>query len=108
MPTKALPIDKPTRRTIEALFRELQDEGGRELQNRANEAYRELQALEARLLKNPAYLRLYKRYDALHRRASDQRDKIRAEVRRVRLLYQAKGLTPEVQKEIDKLVTKYA
>jgi hypothetical protein len=103
--SKPIPLDKPTRRTVEALFRELDrrcydDADYREYQR----LYEEREALAKKLLNVPAMKKLEARRDAAHQRSQARSARIASKLLAVRQKYLAEGLTPPVQREIRALV----
>lgn len=106
MATKPLPIDKPTRRTVEQLFRDLRRCSTSECPH-----YREYQrlreerdALEKKLLNVPAYKSLKQRGDRAYSRHCDRDRKLATRIHDVHRLYLANGLTAKVVAEINKLL----
>lgn len=101
-------IEKPNRRTIERLLRELRDSARVEYDNfeyrKANGA---AEKFEKELLKNATLKRLRRiareKYEVLH-----EKSRVReALVNRVRRLYEANGLTPYVQSELNQVLSQF-
>ena len=102
---KPTPIDKPNRRTVEMLFCDLlRREDNDPLYAAYDKARCEVDSLKEKLLDNKRLKILKRRLEAAHSKWWDYRHSIGREVTRVKRLYLAKGLTPEVRKEIDKLL----
>lgn len=99
-------LDKPSRRTIDALFKDL-DRRTRYRGSEYSKAHEELEALEKELRKDPRYVRLKKRLDEAEADYYEQERVRMAKVRAVRLEYQAKGLTDGVRKKIEALVEEF-
>ena len=103
--SKPQPIDKPTRRTVEQLFRELQNSPRSVAANNAyQQAREECEALEERLLSAKRYKDLCAKRDRLYQRMHDLTEKRRESLRVVRMQYLACGLTPKVEAAIKRLV----
>ncbi len=95
----------PSRRTVEALFRELShvrwgDHGDGEY----NLLTEELRKLKDRLTDTPEVRDLELRIDTLNEKTNRERMEKEEKVRNVRQKYFAHGLTPAVVKDIQKLV----
>lgn len=105
MPTKPPPIDRPTRRTIDELFKSLLYNRDRyDVEYDALSA--QMRELEERLLDTPQMRALKRRKDAAWTKAK-RRERRNAElVRAVRDKYLAYGLTPAVERAIKELVKK--
>jgi len=101
-------IDKPSRRTIEMLFRDLFEVNRRISNRESSEVYAQMDALEEQLKRSPKYRRLRDKYDKLSHSERD-RDRVRTErIRAVRNRYLAEGLTPAVQKLVNALVKEFS
>lgn len=104
MPTKPLPIDKPTRRTVEELFRSTR----RGYDRYSDLVYRRLcdeeRELEARLLDVPEMRELKERQGRAREAHNKLEKQIDARVDQVHRLYLSRGLTPAVRKKLDELV----
>lgn len=104
MPKKPDPIDFPTRRSVEALFRSISPCYGPGHLKKFKTLNDKLEKLKAKLLDNPEVRCLEAELDDMRVRYSDHRDAVQIQLDHARRLYQANGLTMEVRKEIDKLV----
>jgi hypothetical protein len=103
MSTKPLPLDKPTRRGIDELFRQLTN-----YHDDSWEACQQLRAevelLEKKLLDVPAYRKLKAKADAAYRAYHARRARLRKKAGQLRLEYCARGLTPDIKRRINALV----
>ena len=97
-------IAKPTRRTVEKLFQELYREMAGTLYEKSRRLSEEREELAKKLVDVPAYNKLDravdKAYKEYHRAVAVHKEKIRT----VRNQYLAKGLTPSVLRDLEKLV----
>lgn len=98
-------IEKPSRRTIERLLRELEsdarwDRDDQEYQKASHAA----DALEDELKKNPELRRLKKLESKLYQALQETSHARKNLVAHVRRLYLANGLTPYVQEEMNKVL----
>lgn len=104
------PIDKPTRRTIETLFRDMLRDYYRDdadpLHTKYRQCVEEEDVLEKKLLDNPKLKALKRKREKAYSEYYTAKTKLKQEVQRVQQLYLAKGLTKEVLEAIDKLVSK--
>ena len=106
MKTKPTPIDKPTRRTIETLLREMLNFGDRDcpLYSRYLALREKVDESEKRLLANPAHRRLKAAMARAYSSYDRKRKVIRERASEVRREYLAKGLTKAVLRKIQALV----
>jgi len=101
---KPLPMDKPTRRTIEELFRELANSSNRWDNDEIQAISQELDQLKDELHNVPPVKKLERRLCEARRKHHQIKDAVKEKLVKVRRRYLAKGLTPSVLKEIEKLV----
>lgn len=106
--SKPLPLDKPTRRGIDELFRDLRNFGGYSSESPLYAEYgklkEELEKLGEELLSCPSYRTLRKKKDNAYQKWRIATTQLEIKLGEVRRDYLAKGLTPAVQNEINKLV----
>lgn len=104
------PLDKPNRRTVEALLHSLLSYHEYDVSCPLHAIYREAEqatdALEKLLLDNPKLKALKRKEQAAYSAYYAKRNRVREEAKRVRDLYQARGLTKYVLSELNALVNK--
>lgn len=109
MSKQPFPLDKPTRKGVEQLLRQLMS-FGREWESPDYLEYQrlsqELANLQSKLFQNPRYKRLKARKDKAYTRYHDRRNAIREEAVKIHRQFLAKGLTPEVHRSLLALVKK--
>lgn len=101
------PLDKPNRRTVEQLFRELLTSSLRErdeLEAEYDKARDLERALEEHLLDNKRLKLLRKRRERAYVRLENKRRRIKDAVRPVKDLYLANGLTESVLAKINRML----
>ncbi len=104
---KPLPLDKPTRRSIESLFRELlsyNDERDNTLHNRYQELDKELEELKDKLLSCKKYKALERRVGIAYRAYSKKNSAERVAVSNLRKYYQVNGITKKLIADLNKLI----
>lgn len=102
---KTLPINKPNRRTVEMLFSDLLRGDRDDCRYRQySKLCEELDDLKDKLLSCKKYMALERRRKAAYRKWDDVSTKRHEAVLSVKRMYLARGLTPAVQKAIDKLL----
>lgn len=107
MPRLQTPLDQPTRRTIEALFRELlqrKNDPDNPLDAKYDELRRQYDDLEEKLLDNPKLKRLKRlrnqAYGVSYRKNREFMEKVKA----LRNQYFAHGITKKLLNELDQLI----
>jgi microcompartment protein CcmL/EutN len=96
----------PTRRTVEALLREMS--GGRYRESKDSIVLRRAkEELEKKLTDTPEMQDLERRISEAYQKERDEDRERNAAVEKVRRAYYARGLTPAVVKMVQDLVDKY-
>lgn len=104
---KPVPLDKPNRRTIEMLFRELlqrRHDQDNPLDAKYDELRRQCDDLEAKLLDNAKLKRLNRLRDAAYLRSYKANREFTDRVKTVRNQYLAGGITNKLLAELTKLI----
>lgn len=97
-------LDKPTRRSVERLFKEILQSPWEMYSGELRRLREKREAMEKGLLSHPTYKKLVAKQEAAETKYYNDRRALEAAVRQVRLEYLAKGLTPDVLKQIEDLV----
>lgn len=101
--------DRPNRRTIEALLRDLQHEttGYWRNQPHVDKVAKEYDQLKTKLLKNKKLQRLESQLNKMRNEAEAKRDRQNVLLRDVRQMYQVNGVTDKVIKALNEVLVKF-